>query len=186
VKLFELYNGHLQSHNIGGGGLPGVEEVWDRVLSAGTLLYGVAADDVHWFQHVTPPPAMTAPGRGWIHVRARALTVAAILEAMERGDFYASTGVTLADYEVTDKAMSITIQPKSRSRYRVLFIGRYGRVLKEVPVTPLITAQKGPLNPTVPPIVYTFTGNEGYVRAKVIESNDLIAWTQPVMLLRGP
>jgi hypothetical protein len=184
AKLFELYNGHLQSNTTGGGGSPGVEELWDRVLSAGTLLYGVAADDAHYFQRVWPPPAMAAPGRGWIYVRARALTAAAILEAMERGDFYASTGVELAAYETTDKAMSITIQPKSRSRYQVLFIGRNGRVLKEVSVTPEITARKGPLNPTAPPIVYTFTGNEGYVRAKVVESNGLVAWTQPVVLRR--
>ena len=31
------------------------------------------------------------------------------------------------------------------------------------------------------PAVYQFRGNEGYVRAKVIESNGKIAWTQPVM-----
>ena len=27
---------------------------------------------------------------------------------------------------------------------------------------------------------YAFTGDEGYVRAKVIESNGAVAWTQPV------
>ena len=31
---------------------------------------------------------------------------------------------------------------------------------------------------------YTFTGNEGYVRAKVIESNARFAWIQPVIVGR--
>ena len=30
-------------NNFGGGGVPGMEEVWDRILSSGQLIYGVAA-----------------------------------------------------------------------------------------------------------------------------------------------
>ena len=33
---------------------------------------------------------------------------------------------------------------------------------------------------TASPATYTFNGNEGYVRAKVIESNGAVAWIQPV------
>ena len=182
ARLFEIFNGHLQANNAGGGGRPGVEEMWDRALSAGTVLYGVATDDSHWFQRTGEPPVMTAPGRGWVYVRARDLSAASILEAMERGDFYASTGVVLAGYEVTAHTMTITVQPKSRSKYRVLFIGKGGRILEDVPVDPVIAARVGPLNPTVRPVVYTFRGNEGYVRAKVLDSNGLVAWMQPVML----
>jgi hypothetical protein len=32
------------------------------------------------------------------------------------------------------------------------------------------------------PAVYVFKGDEFYVRAKVIESNGEVAWTQPVFL----
>jgi hypothetical protein len=32
------------------------------------------------------------------------------------------------------------------------------------------------------PAEYVFRGSEGYVRAKVIESNGRVAWTQPVMV----
>ena len=35
------------------------------------------------------------------------------------------------------------------------------------------------------PATYTFRGNEGYVRAKVIESNGQVAWIQPVVSRRG-
>jgi hypothetical protein len=85
---------------------------------------------------------------------------------MERGDFYASTGVELRDYQVSDTAMTITIREEEWSKYRVQFIGRGGRVLSEV---------------TASPAVYRFRGDEGYVRARILESNGKVAWTQPVM-----
>jgi hypothetical protein len=184
VVLFEVFNGHMQSHNLGGGGRPSVEEIWDDVLSSGVRLYGVAGDDAHAFQHLGLPNAMSAPGRGWIMVRAERLTAAALLDAMERGDFYATTGVELADYQASPRRISVTIKPISRSKYRVVFIGKGGRVLKDVPVDPVITARAGPLNPTVQPVVYDVAGDEGYVRAKVIESNGMVAWTQPMMVAK--
>ena len=40
-------------------------------------------------------PDVAGPGRGWVVVRAPRLEARALLEALERGDFYASTGVEL-------------------------------------------------------------------------------------------
>ena len=164
-KLFEIYNGHPQVNNVGGGGIEGLEEVWDAILSAGVLLYGIAVDDAHHFKRPWDRTAVR-PGQGWIMVRADRLAPDAILEAMERGDFYASTGVELRDYQVTDTAMTITIREEEWSKYRVQFIGRGGRVLSEV---------------TTSPATYRFRGDEGYVRARILESNGKLAWTQPVM-----
>jgi hypothetical protein len=165
-RLLEIYNGHPEVNNFGGGGKPGLEEMWDVILSAGKLLYGIAVDDAHVFKRPWDKGA-PRPGQGWIYVRARELTSAAILEAMEKGDFYASTGVELTDYQVTDKSITITINEERTSKYRVQFIGKNGRTLAEA-----ITS----------PAVYQFRGDEAYVRAKIIESNGKIAWTQPVML----
>lgn len=164
-KLFEIYNGHPQVNNVGGGGIAGLEEVWDAILSAGVLLYGIAVDDAHHFKRPWDPTA-ARPGQGWIMVRSDRLAPDAILEAMERGDFYASTGVELRDYQVTDTAMTITIREAEWSKYRVQFIGRWGRVLSEA---------------TTSPATYRFRGGEGYVRARILESNGKVAWTQPVM-----
>jgi len=182
VALIEVFNGHGQANNLGGGGRPGVEETWDAVLSAGTLLYGVAADDAHAFQRLGLPAPMSAPGRGWIMVRSEHFSAAALLQAIERGDFYATTGVELADVRADARSVSVTIRPFSRSKYRVLFIGRGGRVLSDVPVDPVITSRSGRLDPAARPVTYEIRGDEGYVRAKVIDSNGLIAWTQPVMV----
>lgn len=165
TTLFEIYNGHPLVNNLGGGGAPGLEEVWDRILSSGKLLYGLAVDDAHHFKR---PGDKTAalPGQGWIVVRARRLAGPAILEAIERGDFYASTGVELTDYAVSDKAMTIEVKGEESSRYRVQFIGAGGRVLHEATTTRA---------------TYEFRRDEGYVRAKVIESNGKVAWMQPVL-----
>jgi hypothetical protein len=165
IKLFEVYNGHHQVNNLGGGGVPGMEEVWDRLLSSGKVMYGIADDDAHVFKQPGNPD-VPGPGRAWVVVRAERLAPRVIVDALERGDFYASTGVELNDYQVTEKGITITIKQQLSSKYRIQFIGRNGRVLKEA---------------TSSPADYTFAGGEGYVRAKVLESNGRMAWTQPVM-----
>ncbi len=165
-KLFEIYNGHPQVNNLGGGGVPGLEEMWDVVLSSGKLLYGIAVDDAHVFKRPWDKAAST-PGHGWVYVRAESLSAGAIMTALERGDFYASTGVELTDYEATAKQLKVTIKETKYSKYRTQFIGQGGKVLKDL---------------TTNPAVYDVQGNEGYVRAKVIESNGYFAWTQPIQV----
>ncbi len=87
TRLFEIFNGHPQVNNVGGGGAPGLEEIWDRILSSGRLMYGVAVDDAHHFKRPGDPLA-SGPGRGWIYVRTDRLEPRAIVEALERGSFY--------------------------------------------------------------------------------------------------
>lgn len=162
-KLFEIYNGHPSVNNLGGGGMPGLEEMWDEILSGGKEVYGIAVDDAHHFKRPWDANA-SRPGRGWVMVRAEHLDATAIFDAMENGDFYASTGVELEDYRVTSQQMEIRIRERSSSRYRTEFIGRGGNLLAESFENPA---------------VYRFQGNELYVRARVLESNGAIAWCQP-------
>jgi hypothetical protein len=169
TRLFEIFNGHPQVNNVGGGGVPTLEQVWDAILTAGTWLYAIAVDDAHTFKQ-PGNPAVAGPGRGWVVVRAPRLETRAVLGALERGDFYASTGVELTDYDTSSSAMRVTVRATAYSKYRIQFIGRGGQLLSEVPDS---TA------------VYRFTGTEGYVRAKVIESNGQIAWCQPVAVTAG-
>jgi hypothetical protein len=164
--LFEVYSGHPRINNFGGGGLPSVEEIWDDVLSSGKLLYGLAVDDAHTFKE--PWNANAArPGQGWIMVRAEDLTAKALLEAMENGDFYSSTGVGIERLDADESSLSITIEENGTTKFRTQFIGKNGKVFKE---------------DVSNPATYQFKGNEMYIRAKVIDSNGRIAWTQPVMI----
>jgi hypothetical protein len=52
----------------------------------------------------------------------------------------------------------------------IQFVGRGGQVLQDVGATEA---------------TYTFTETEGYVRAKIFESNGYLAWCQPVMIGGG-
>ena len=164
-RLFEIYNGHPEVHNVGGGGVSGLEEAWDSILTKGVLLYGIAVDDAHVFKQ-PGNPLVAGPGRGWVMVRSPRLEARAILEAMERGDFYASTGVVLRDYQASRDRITVDVQVAGTSKYRVQFIGSGGRVLSEV---------------AEPTASYDIKGNEAYVRARVIESNGRMAWMQPTM-----
>ena len=92
---------------------------------------------------------------------------------MRRGDFYASTGVTLGEYRADPGRIALTIVHTrgagEDTRFRTEFIGRGGRVLA---VVNGLTAR------------YDIRGDEGYVRARITDSNGQQAWTQPVMLPR--
>jgi hypothetical protein len=171
--LFELWNGHPTVYNLGGTDstgavMPSTEVLWDSLLSRGKLLFGVADDDSHHFQpEGAENPDLARPGQGWIMVRADTLTSPAILAAIARGDFYASTGVTLADYRAGASDVSLDIAPAGDRRYLTEFIGTGGRVLAAVPG---LRAR------------YRITGAEGYVRARVTDSSGRRAWTQPILV----
>jgi hypothetical protein len=164
MRLFEVFNGHPTVNNLGGGGVPGLEEVWDRILSSGRLLYGTAVDDAHTFKRPEDKSA-ARPGTGWVFVKSPRLDARAIVDAVERGDFYGSTGVEMQSIDSTATSMTLRIKTQASSKYRIQFIGRQGRVLSEATASPATSA---------------FKGDEGYVRAKVIESNGAVAWIQPV------
>lgn len=179
IRHFELVNPHPVNNFAGGGGWPSVEETWDRLLSRGRVLYGIAADDAHDYESFAPfvsprgPAPRANPGMAWVMVRAKELSASSIGEALAAGDFYSTTGVELVSYEVNAERIRLTL-PKSyrytvdvpgELRYRTFFIGDRGGVLA--------------LDESVHP-EYRFEGSEVYVRARVEASDGTRAWTQPV------
>jgi predicted metal-dependent phosphoesterase TrpH len=169
LRLMEIYNGHPMVNNLGGGpGFPSAEMIWDELLTSGMTIFAIGDDDVHQL-HSKGEAIEALPGQAWIYVRAAELTPSAILSAIDNGNFYASTGVELADYSADKSEISIKVKATNYSKYRVQFIGRGGALLQESP---------GPSS------VYKVKGSEGYVRVKVLESNGKIAWTQPIMLAK--
>ncbi len=166
VSLLEVYNGHPATNSEGGPGKASGDEIWDGVLSANRVIFGVATDDSHRYHDFTP--MMSNPGRGWVVVRATELSQEAIVDSMAVGDFYASTGVTLSDLETSEDGVSLSIEQTFDAVYMTKFIGRGGTVLAEV--AGLEAA-------------YEPRGDEGYVRAVVRASiPGARAWTQPVFL----
>jgi hypothetical protein len=100
-QLLEIFNGHPSVHNHGGGGYSGMEEVWDVLLTQGKRIFGIAVDDAHHFQGEFSRERAN-PGRAWVVVKASDLGPQALMEGLEKGRFYASTGVELEDVVVTD------------------------------------------------------------------------------------
>ena len=162
-RLLEIFNGHPLVHNHGGGDSPGMEAVWDWLLTQGHQLYGIAVDDAHHFQGEFGP-ARANPGRGWVVVAAPRLEARALMEALEAGHFYASTGVVLERVQVEPARLTVQVWPRGNFKYTTDFIGRDGTVLASV----------GGVRAS-----YTLRGNEGYVRARVTDSGGDVAWVQP-------
>ncbi len=112
-------------------------EVWDMLLTEGKEIYGIAVDDAHHFQGEFGPDRAN-PGRGWISVRADALDPAALMDGLEAGHFYASTGVGLAGIEVEPQRITIRLDVDRDFRYTTSFIGAGGHVLHHTPENPAV------------------------------------------------
>jgi len=163
LRMFEVYNGHPTVYNRGGGGAESLDEMWDALLTAGRRVWGIAVDDAHYFK--TFGKEYSNPGRGWVVVRAPSLSAPALRAALEAGDFYASTGVELADIRMTRDELQIVIRPAAGSKQTTIFIGPGGEVLGRS------------FEDTA---VYRFRGGKKYVRAVVQAANGDNAWIQPV------
>ena len=72
--------------------------VYQDLLKQGNRLFPVAADDVH-----NPDLAFG----GWIMVGAEKLTYEAVIAALEKGDFYASTGPEIYGVTLEDKTLTV-------------------------------------------------------------------------------
>ena len=163
ASLLEVYNGWPDANSEGGPGKLSAEEIWDGVLSADRVIFGVATDDAHHYSDFTH--MLANPGRGWVMVRASELSSESIVEALSTGDFYFTTGIDLTEVEMSEDVVRLSIEQHRDYVYRTHFIGKDGVLLHEA---------EG-LEPTYEP-----KGDEGYVRAVVRSSYGTRTWTQPV------
>ena len=168
ASLLEVFNGHPATNIYGSPDKPSSEQVWDSVLSAGRVIFGAATDDSHNYSDFSREKSN--PGRGWVVVRAQELTTEAIVEGLASGSFYSSTGVELAELDVSQLSMQLTVQQDRDYVYKTTFTGHEGVTLAEE---------------TGVEATYRMSGNEGYVRATVTSSSGTKAWIQPVFLRAG-
>ncbi len=183
-EFFEVYNGSPGCNHLGDDDHPGDERIWDiaNTLRLGELkappLFGLGTDDTH---HYHSPNGAT-PGRGWIMVRAAELSPEAIITAMRRGDFYASSGVILRDirYDSAERRITIEIDPAPGETYTTVFRGT--RVGYDVSHHQRIDADGKPVETTCDysddvgavlstqtgaTVSYQLAGDELYVRATI-------------------
>lgn len=181
-RFFEVYNGHPLVHNYGDSTTMGMDELWDDLLISYLTegkppLYGLATDDSH--NYLEYKVGLSNPGRGWIMVRAEELTPKALISAMEKGDFYATTGVLFKKLLAEKGILSVEVDAKKDTRYTIQFWGVRDKqrvLLKEIKSTRA---------------KYKLTNKDLYVRAKIIsdtpqknpfqEGDVEKAWTQPLL-----
>jgi hypothetical protein len=208
LRYFELYNGHPSVNNEGDEFRASSERMWDIVLSMrlgpgnGKILYGLATDDAHRYHSDG-----ATPGRGWVMVRSPELEEGSILDAIDSGDFYSSTGVVLREINFDGKQLNIEIEPQEGVTYTTEYIGTLSGF--DTSSKPTLDGNGDEIDNTTRSYSeeigvvlassndlrsgYTLTGDELYVRARVISSADQAdritgniigkqtAWVQPVV-----
>jgi hypothetical protein len=154
ITLVEIANVQFEKWNAGDQYNLSTEALWDAVLAKGHTMWGVATDDAHDYAAPGKYPA----GGAWVVVRARR-DPQAILDALTRGRFYSSTGVTLTRAGVEGEELVVEVDGADHS---IDFIEN-GKLIARV---------NGKLARRALPA-------SGYVRAVVTRSDGKKAWVQP-------
>ena len=206
--FFEVYNGHPATYTLGDKTHASTDRLWDIILTWRISklglepMYALANDDSHYYHEFSSKESN--PGRGWIMIHSPQLNAESLINAMETGDFYASSGVKLSLVERSPKAINVEIAAEPGVTYKTQFIGtRQGYDDKHSPITDdkggklRVTEQYSKDIGAVLAEVegtsaaYNLKGDEIYVRAKIISSkpknnpsytNEVeTAWVQPVV-----
>ncbi|WP_166828028.1 CehA/McbA family metallohydrolase domain-containing protein [Thalassoroseus pseudoceratinae] len=207
-KFFEVYNGHPGVRNSGDDKHAGTERMWDIILTKRLgefdlpVMYGLAVDDGHSYHNI--PSRSSNPGRGWVMVLAKELESETIVEAMEAGQFYSSSGVELRKVISSDQGLRVEVEPEEGVTYQIDFIGT--RTGYDPEGKPVLDAKGQPMRVTMQysddigkvlktvtgtTADYQFEGDELYVRARVTSSKahpnpsevgeKERAWVQPLV-----
>jgi len=184
-RFFELYNGHPAVNNLGNEDHIAIELMWDLInihyyQEGKPLLLGIATDDSHSYHQQSPKLSNT--GRGWVMVNSKSLLASDLISAMEKGDFYASSGVQLKKVQHDQEKLYIEVDPEEGGDYEIIFMG-YQKETDQVIELKRVKGTKG---------VYQFQEEDVFVRAN-IHSNLIMdplspepeiqkAWTQPLIV----
>ena len=200
-QFFEVYNGHPAVNNYGDAKHLSTVQIWDIINAYRVgiyklpLMFGLATDDAHNYHQIAIGKSNT--GRGWVMVKAPALSAPSIIEAMEKGDFYSSSGVSLSTIQTTKESFSFKISTEKGVTYKTWFVGTRNNFKNSKDV-----AKRNSLDPSAAGIgeilgqtdsiepKYNFKGDELYVRAHVVSSKKKSnpyssgeqeqAWLQPI------
>ena len=161
------------------------ETMWDLInvhyyKEGKPLLLGIATDDSHNYHEFSAKKSNS--GRDWVMVNSKILELRQLIDAMEKGDFYASTGVKINKIDKDSDQLFISIEPEKDIDYEIIFYG-YKEGNDQVQV---LKRKKG-VNAN-----YTFQNDDIFIRAKVNSNSKKDsppmtretkkAWTQPVLL----
>lgn len=135
------------------------EYLWDYLLRRGRKVDAVACDDTHGHT------ACDDHFGGWVMVKAKEKSRAAVLDALKHGAFYASSGPVIHDWGRTEQGeIYVSCSPCEEIHF-ITYPARgkavYGNLTKAV---------------------YPLKGGETYVRIECIDKAGRRAWTNPIWL----
>lgn len=225
LRFMEIHTALSSCNSYGDETHAGAERIWDIALAlrltqqhatadtspTDALIYGLVNDDCHSYHahdtYNSGGRGEALPFRAWMMVRAPRLTPDTIMQAMHAGDYYGSTGVTLADLSRGPRHLTLSVQPEPGVRYRIRFIGTPRNA--DMTSQPVMDDDGNPIHTTRrysdtvgktfkevqgTEARYDMTGDELYVRAVVISDrphanptipgDTLKAWTQPILPAR--
>jgi hypothetical protein len=152
----EVYNGVIE--RLEGSAL--ASDRWDRLLSSNRWLWGFANDDSHWTTDV---------GLAWNVVQAQSREPGAILDALHRGCFYASTGVVIDSVDLNGLQLGV----RTQNAQRIRFISNWGVIRETVNDNQAVWCV-----PDDPDLARQIT----YVRVECYGAGGRMAWTQPIRI----
>ncbi len=163
---FEICNASPDCNSFPLPGKSYADEMWDKLLSAGLRIIGIASDDAHLHEGVYHTRAAVG-GTGYNMVKASSLTKENILSAIKQGHCYATTGIILSGYKVFADKIMIEVDVQQEEKTQIQFFGQDGVELQ---------SEYGSVSE------YRFNGDEKYVRCRIASTAGVWAWTQPVFM----
>lgn len=151
----EVFNNGTE-HLCHGGG---AEFLWDLLLRHGRRVFATAVDDVH------VPCDLFG---GWVWVKARERSEAAILQALFDGAFYPSSGPVIRDLWLDGGTVGVACSPC--------------REIHFVTYPPRGKSHFAPEGQCLTEATHTLTGRETYVRAVCVDQEGRSAWSNPIFL----
>jgi len=147
----EIYNGVINWLD----GNPYATDKWDMLLARGRRVWGFANDDSHKGDQDVE--------MGWNTVYVRDATVPGVVDAMLRGRFYPSTGVSITGIRVDGDRIGI----ETADAQRIVAIQQTGR---------WFSSAAGPA------IEIQVPKDASYVRFECFGAGGRMAWTQPFFI----
>lgn len=129
----------------------------DVAAALGQVLPFAANDDTHFYG--------SELGRGATMVQADALTVPAVLDALQQGRFYASQGPRFHDVTLEDGQLNIRCTAADTIIFYSDLVWIEGRTIQGKDMTEA---------------TYRLHQGEGFVRCQIIDRDGRSAWTSPV------
>lgn len=162
LNAMEIYN-----HGCEQDGLYGyAPTAYDEMLRAGLRIGCVATDDNHDCYPAGHP--LSDSFGGWTMLKLPALSYAAVVKALEQGDYYASTGPALQKLYLQNNALHVVCSPVKK-----IYVATDSRNCPHQVALP---------GETLSEAVFPLQGDEGYVRVDCVDGEGRHAYSRAYFL----